>query len=158
DEAGARDLRRPLEPAARRRGLEVAGQQAGDGMRRAALGARQDERGVGREVTEPGIARHLDGEGRRLLRAELARGDRRAQRLADEPFNVALHPRPPSAKDGRRGAGPGRGEPAWRSLYAPLPGRSNGSGGPSGTRAVRACRGAALPTTPAPLPPPPRRT
>src|SRR5439155_13905840 len=53
-----------------------------------------------------------------------ARGDRRAQRLADEPFNVALHPRPPSAKDSRRGAGPGRGEPAWRSLYAPPHGRS----------------------------------
>src|SRR6266581_2211382 len=120
-------------------------QQAGDGMRRAALGARQDERGVGREVSEAGIARYLDGEGRRLRYAQLAGFDGSAQRLADEPLNVALHPRPRGAKDSRRDAGPGRGERAWRSLYAQAPGASNDTGGPSGARALRALRSSAAP-------------
>src|SRR5205814_9349420 len=145
DEAGTRDLGRPLEPAGGRRGLEAADQQAGDGMRRAALGARQDERGVGREVSEAGIARYLDGEGRRLRYTQLAGFDGSAQRLADEPLNVALHPRPRDAKDSRRDAGPGRGERAWRSLYAQAPGASNDTGGPSGARALRALRSSAAP-------------
>src|SRR6266516_3601539 len=160
DEAGTGDLGRPLEPAGRRRGLEVADQQARDGMRRAALAACQDERGVGREVAELGIARHLDGEGRRLRPAELAGGDGGAQRLADEPLNVALHSRPRGAKGRRRDAGPGRGERAWRCLYAPPGAGSNSPGGPSSARALRALRTnpraapAARPgPTPARLPP-----
>src|SRR6266581_4058866 len=125
-------------------------QQAGDGMRRAALGARQDERGVGREVSEAGIARYLDGEGRRLRYAQLAGFDGSAQRLADEPLNVALHPRPRGAKDSRRDAGPGHGERAWRSLYAQLAGRSNDTGGPSAARALRALRSSDAPRPPRP--------
>src|SRR5205814_316804 len=143
DEAGTRDLGRPLEPAGGRRGLEAADQQAGDGMRRAALGARQDERGVGREVSEAGIARYLDGEGRRLRYTQLAGFDGSAQRLADEPLNVALHPRPRDAKDSRRDAGPGRGERAWRSLYAPLPGARAAPGPAPRPAAARRRRGSA---------------
>src|SRR6266516_2905423 len=160
DEAGTGDLGRPLEPAGRRRGLEVADQQARDGMRRAALAACQDERGVGREVAELGIARYLDGEGRRLRPAELAGGEGGAQRLADELLNVALHSRPRGAKGRRRDAGPGRGERAWRCLYAPPGAGSNSPGGPSSARALRALRTnpraapAARPgPTPARLPP-----
>src|SRR5881409_2478746 len=114
-------------------------------MRRPSLAARQDERGVGREVAEPRIARYLDGEGRRLRRTQLAGGDGGAQRLTDERLNVAFHPRPRGAKDSRRDAGPGRGERAWRSLYAQLAGRSNDTGGPSGARALRALRSSDAP-------------
>src|SRR2546426_7394231 len=66
DEAGTRDLGRPLEPAGGRRGLEAVDQQAGDGLRRSALGARQDERRVGREVSQTGIAPYLDRASPRL--------------------------------------------------------------------------------------------
>src|SRR5207253_9554594 len=106
----------------------------------AAVGGSEDERGVGPEVAEAGFARYLDGEGRRLRYAPLAGFDGSAQRLADEPLIVALHPRPRGGKDSRRDAGPGRGERSWRSLYAQPPGRSNDTGGPSAARALRALR------------------
>src|SRR5439155_8439662 len=71
--------------------------------------------------------------------------DGSAQRLADEPLNVALHPRPRGAKDSRRDAGPGRGERAWHSLYAQAPGASNDTGGPSSARGLRALRASVAP-------------
>src|SRR5207247_4337660 len=127
------------------RGRDGAGRRGRGGGRRAALAAGQDERGVGREVAELGIARYLDGEGRRLRPAELAGGEGGAQRLADELLNVALHSRPRGAKGRRRDAGPGRGERAWRCLYAPPGAGSNSPGGPSSARALRALRASVAP-------------
>src|SRR5207249_810753 len=96
--------------------LQPREDQLGDGARRAPELARDDHRDVAGEVTEARVGRRLDRERRQGGERERAVGHRGAQRLAEQPLKVTLHPGSRGAKDSRRQTARRAGGRTWTCL------------------------------------------